>query len=169
MTARVRGKAKPLMTRLVIPRNYEAGLATPYVLKEDFLWERVIACSSSSTISARPKAIWPLALLTSQMSRELGISEATLHRRRNSYGGMSLQEPKRLKKLPKENACFKEIIVEQTLDTGILKEVSWGVFEPGLEEEGNGPCAEYFHALRAPSLSGRRLIPLYPALDRCIR
>jgi putative transposase len=63
-----------------------------------------------------------------ETARELGISEATFHRWRNQYGGMSSQEAKRLKELEKENARLKKLVAEQALDIDILKEVSRGNF-----------------------------------------
>ena len=63
-----------------------------------------------------------------EATRELGISEATFHRWRNQYGGMSTSEAKRLKELEKENACLKKLVAEQALDIDILKEVSQGNF-----------------------------------------
>jgi putative transposase len=63
-----------------------------------------------------------------QAARELGISEATFHRWRNQYGGMSTSEAKRLKELEKENARLKKLVAEQALDIDILKEVSRGNF-----------------------------------------
>ena len=63
-----------------------------------------------------------------QVARELGISEATFHRWRNRYGGMSSQEAKRLKELEKENARLKKLVAEQALDIDILKEVNRGNF-----------------------------------------
>jgi len=63
-----------------------------------------------------------------EVSRELGISEATFHRWRNRYGGMSSQEAKRLKELEKENARLKKLLAEKELDIDMLKEVSWGNF-----------------------------------------
>jgi putative transposase len=63
-----------------------------------------------------------------EVARELGISEATFHRWRNRYGGMSSQEAKRLKELEKENARLKKLVAEQALDIDILKEVSRGNF-----------------------------------------
>ncbi len=63
-----------------------------------------------------------------EMARELGISEATFHRWRNRYGGMSSQEAKRLKELEKENARLKKLLAEKELDIDILKEVSRGNF-----------------------------------------
>ena len=63
-----------------------------------------------------------------EAARELSISEATFHRWRNQYGGMSSQEAKRLKELEKENARLKKLVAEQALDIDILKEVSQGNF-----------------------------------------
>jgi putative transposase len=63
-----------------------------------------------------------------EVARELGISEATFHRWRNQYGGMSSQEAKRLKELERENARLKKLVAEQALDIDILKEVNRGNF-----------------------------------------
>jgi transposase-like protein len=63
-----------------------------------------------------------------EVARELGISEATFHRWRKQYGGMSPQEAKRLKELEKENARLKKMVADQALDIDILKEVSKGNF-----------------------------------------
>ncbi len=63
-----------------------------------------------------------------EVARELGISEATFHRWRNRYGGMSSQEAKRLKELERENARLKKLVAEQALDIDILKEVNRGNF-----------------------------------------
>jgi putative transposase len=63
-----------------------------------------------------------------EVAKELGISEATFHRWRNRYGGMSSQEAKRLKELEKENARLKKLLAEKELDIDILKEVSQGNF-----------------------------------------
>jgi putative transposase len=63
-----------------------------------------------------------------EVARDLGISEATFHRWRNRYGGMSSQEAKRLKELEKENARLKKLLAEKELDIDVLKEVSRGNF-----------------------------------------
>jgi putative transposase len=63
-----------------------------------------------------------------EVARELGISEATFHRWRKQYGGMSPQEAKRLKELEKENARLKKMVTDQALDIDILKEVNRGNF-----------------------------------------
>ena len=63
-----------------------------------------------------------------EVARELGISEATFHRWKNRYGGMSSQEAKRLKELERENARLKKLLAEKELDIDILKEVNRGNF-----------------------------------------
>jgi transposase-like protein len=63
-----------------------------------------------------------------EVARDLGISEATFHRWRKRYGGMSSSETKRLKELEKENARLKKLLANQALDIDILKEVSRGNF-----------------------------------------
>jgi putative transposase len=63
-----------------------------------------------------------------EVARELGVSEATFHRWRKQYGGMSPQEAKRLKKLEKENARLKKMVAEQALDIDMLKELNKGNF-----------------------------------------
>ena len=45
-----------------------------------------------------------------EVTRELGISEATYHRWKNQYAGMSTNEAKRLKELEKENARLKKLV-----------------------------------------------------------
>jgi transposase-like protein len=64
----------------------------------------------------------------SEAARELGVSEATFHRWRNQYGGMSTSEAKRLKELESENARLKRLLAEKEMDIDILKEVSQGNF-----------------------------------------
>jgi putative transposase len=59
-----------------------------------------------------------------EVARQLGIGEATFHRRRNHYGGMKADAMKRLKELRKENARLKKMVADQAVDISILKEVS---------------------------------------------
>lgn len=63
-----------------------------------------------------------------EVVRDLGISEATFHRWKARYSGMSSQEAKRLKELEKENARLKKLLAEKELDIDMLKEVSRGNF-----------------------------------------
>jgi len=60
--------------------------------------------------------------------RNLGISEQTYYRWRKEYGGMKLDQAKRLKELERENARLKRIVADLSIDNSILKEVSRGNF-----------------------------------------
>jgi putative transposase len=63
-----------------------------------------------------------------EVSRKLGITEQTYYRWRREYGGMRLDQARRLKELEKENGRLKRLVADLTLDNAILKEVSRGNF-----------------------------------------
>ncbi len=60
--------------------------------------------------------------------RKLEISEQTYYRWRKEYGGLRVDQAKRLKELEKENARLKRLVADQALDNAILKEVASGNF-----------------------------------------
>ena len=59
-----------------------------------------------------------------EVSRKLGITEQTYYRWRREYGGMRLDQARRLKELEKENGRLKRLVADLTLDNAILKEVA---------------------------------------------
>jgi len=63
-----------------------------------------------------------------EASRKLGISEQTYYRWRKEYGGMRVDQAKRLKELEKENVRLKKLVAELSLDKDILKEAVRGNF-----------------------------------------
>jgi len=63
-----------------------------------------------------------------EVVRKLGITEQTYYRWRKEYGGLRLDQAKRLKELEKENARLKKLLAEQSLDNAILKEAASGNF-----------------------------------------
>ena len=63
-----------------------------------------------------------------QVCRQIRVSEQTYYRWRKEYGGLRLNQAKRLKSLEKENARLKKLVAELSLDNQILKEVSSGNF-----------------------------------------
>jgi transposase-like protein len=63
-------------------------------------------------------------LSVGQVCQKLAISEQTLHRWRNQYGGLKQDEAKRLKELEAENARLKRLVAELALDKQMLQEVS---------------------------------------------
>ena len=60
--------------------------------------------------------------------RKLGISEQTYYRWRKEYGGMRIDQAKRLKQLEQENARLKKLVADLSLDNAILKEANRGNF-----------------------------------------
>jgi transposase-like protein len=65
---------------------------------------------------------------TVDVVRKLGITEQTYYRWRKEYGGLRLDQAKRLKELEKENVRLKRLVADQALDNAILKEISSGNF-----------------------------------------
>ncbi len=60
--------------------------------------------------------------------RKIGVTEQTYYRWRKEYGGMRIEQAKRLKDLEKENARLKKLVADISLDNAILKEVAEGNF-----------------------------------------
>ena len=63
---------------------------------------------------------------TIEASRKIGITEQTYYRWRREYGGMRIDQAKRLKELEKENTRLKKLVAELSLDLSILKEAVRG-------------------------------------------
>ena len=61
-----------------------------------------------------------------EAARHLGISEQTYYKWRKEYGGMRINQARRLKELEKENARLKKLVADQALDNAILKDVAQG-------------------------------------------
>ena len=62
----------------------------------------------------------------SQACKKLGVTEQTYYRWRKEYGGLRLDQAKRLKELEKENTRLKKLLAEAELDKAILKEAALG-------------------------------------------
>ena len=60
--------------------------------------------------------------------RQLSISEQTSYRWHREYGGMEVDQARRLKELDLENQRLKRLVADQALDLSILKEASRGNF-----------------------------------------
>lgn len=63
-----------------------------------------------------------------QACRKIGVTEQTYYRWRKEYGGMRVDQAKRLKGLEKENVRLKNLVADLSLDKAILREVSEGNF-----------------------------------------
>ena len=64
----------------------------------------------------------------SQICRRIGIADQTYYRWRKVYGGMKVDQAKRLKELETENARLKRAVADLTIDKLILKEVAEGKY-----------------------------------------
>lgn len=64
----------------------------------------------------------------SQVCKRIGVSDQTYYRWRKTYGGMKVDQAKRLKELETENARLKRAVADLTVDKLILKEVAEGKY-----------------------------------------
>lgn len=57
------------------------------------------------------------------LARELGVSEATLYTWKSKFGGLEVNEARRLKELEEENRRLKHMVADLSLDKEALKAV----------------------------------------------
>lgn len=67
-------------------------------------------------------------LAVSDACRKIGITEQTYYRWKKAYGGLRVDQAKRLKALEQENLRLKRIVADQAVDLSVLKEVAAGNF-----------------------------------------
>ena len=84
--------------------------------------------SRSSPSCVRPKSNWPRGKTAGEICRKLGITEQTYYRWRREYGGLRVDQARRLKELERENARLKKLLADQALDVAILREAAKGNF-----------------------------------------
>jgi transposase-like protein len=71
-------------------------------------------------------------ILTSQgksvdeVCRRIGVTRQTYFRWRKEYGGLRVDQARRLKELEKENARLKKVVADLALDVDILREAASG-------------------------------------------
>ncbi len=63
-----------------------------------------------------------------EASRKIGITQQTYYRWRREYGGLRIEQARKLKNLEKENIRLKKLVVDLSLDNAILKEATEGNF-----------------------------------------
>jgi putative transposase len=69
-----------------------------------------------------------IEVATPQACKEAEITQQTYYRWRKEYGGLKLDQAKRLKELEKENSKLKRLVAELSLEKQILKDVAEGNF-----------------------------------------
>jgi len=63
---------------------------------------------------------------TPQACKEAEIAIQTYYRWRNEYGGLKLEQARRLKELEKENSRLKRLVAELSLEKQVLRDVAQG-------------------------------------------
>ena len=61
-----------------------------------------------------------------EASKRIEVTEQTYYRWRREYGGMRVDQARRLKELEKENSRLKKLVTDLSLDNAILKEAARG-------------------------------------------
>ena len=62
------------------------------------------------------------------VSKKIGVSTHTYYRWRKEYGGLRVDQARKLKSLERENARLKKLVADLSLDNAILKEAAEGNF-----------------------------------------
>jgi transposase-like protein len=88
--------------------------------KKEFTPEQII------TMLREAEVLLSQGATAAEVVRKFGIAEQTYYRWRREYGGMRIEQAKRLKELEKENTRLKKLVADLSLDNAILKEVSRG-------------------------------------------
>ncbi len=86
--------------------------------KSRFKEEQIIGILKEAEAGAKVK----------DLVRKHGITEQTFYRWRKEYGGMRVDQAKRLKELEAENIRLKRAVADLTVDKQILKEVVEGKY-----------------------------------------
>jgi putative transposase len=63
-----------------------------------------------------------------EICRRIGVSEQSYYRWRREYGGLKVDQARRLKDLERENARLKRAVADLTLEKLVLKEAAEGNF-----------------------------------------
>jgi transposase-like protein len=67
---------------------------------------------------------WPRRATAVEACRQVGIAEQTLYRWRKEYGGLKVDQARRMKDLERENVRLKKLMADLALDKAILQEAS---------------------------------------------
>jgi putative transposase len=65
---------------------------------------------------------------TPQACKEAEINTQTYYRWRKEYGGLKVEQAKRMKELERENTRLKRLVAELSLEKQVLKDVAAGNF-----------------------------------------
>ena len=66
--------------------------------------------------------------MTPQACKDAGIVEQRYYRWRKEYGGLKVDQARRLKELEQENSKMKRLVSELSLEKQVLKDIASGNF-----------------------------------------
>jgi len=90
--------------------------------KQKFTAEQIIGkLHESDVLQSQGKTI-------SEITRQLAISDMTYYKWRKEYGGLRIDQAKRLKELEHENQKLRKVVADLSIDVVILKEAARGNF-----------------------------------------
>jgi len=90
--------------------------------KKTFTPEQIVATLRQIEVLLSQGKRVPLAC------KEAGIAEQTYYRWRKEYGGLKLEQARKLKQLQKENSQLRRAVADLTLEKQILKDIAQGNF-----------------------------------------
>ena len=88
--------------------------------KKRFSVEQIVTLLRQIEISMGQGKSAPIAC------RDAGISQQSFYRWRKEYGGLDLDQARRMKDLEKENARLKRLVADLSLEKQVLKDISSG-------------------------------------------
>src|SRR5436190_24125225 len=90
--------------------------------------------------------------------RQIGASEVTYNRWRQEFGGLKIEQVKRLKELELENSRLRKAVSDLTLNNLILREAARGNFQaPRVFVPVSSMCELSWACFRASRLRGARV------------
>ena len=60
------------------------------------------------------------------VTKNIGVTEQTYYRWRKEYGGLDLDQARRMKDLEKENTRLKRLVADLSLEKQVLKDIASG-------------------------------------------
>ena len=66
---------------------------------------------------------WDAGAKPGELARRHGVTETTLYRWKQKYGGLQMSEAKRLKSLEEENRQLKRLVADQALNLQVVKDL----------------------------------------------
>jgi hypothetical protein len=87
---------------------------------------KTVGSGSQEIVEVKPGESVTKEIKALFLIKVLEITEQTYYRWRKEYGGLKIDQAKRLREMEKENARLRRLVAEQALDMSILREASRG-------------------------------------------